>query len=67
MVSIPFDLKKLLFLPYLLSKLCYEVYLVDVPDVRSGSLDFSASFHLLTAPKKWVSCLFSYFLCLFLV
>ena len=56
-ISSRFDLKKVLFLPYLPSKLDYEVeiwyiHLLGALDAPFGGLDFSAKFPPLAAPKK---------------
>ena len=63
-----FDPQKMLFLPYLPSKLSKEVeisyvHLVGALDVSFRGLDFSALFQPLTAPKEVVfSRVFSSFL-----
>ena len=54
----PFDLKKVLFSPYLPSKLGKEaeiwyVYIVGSLDVSFRGLEFSAPFNPLIASKKW--------------
>ena len=65
-----FDPKKVLFLPYLLSKLCQEiwyVYLTRGLDVPFRSVDFSAPFNPLTTPRKqFFGRVFSFYLSLFL-
>ena len=53
-----FDMEKGLFLPYLSSKLSYEleiryVHSVGVLNVPFGGLCFSDLFHPLTVSKKW--------------
>ena len=53
-----FDLKKVLFLPYLPSKLGWKVeiwyvHLVGAIDALFGDIDFSASFQPFSAPKKY--------------
>ena len=53
-----FDLEKVLFLPYIPYKFGQEIEIrrvrvVGSLNVHFGSFDFSASFHPLTAPKKW--------------
>ena len=57
-ISPLFDLKIVLFLPYLPSKLRWEaeiryVYLVGALNVVFWSHNFSAPFQPLSAPKKW--------------
>ena len=57
--SLLFDLEKVMFLPYLPSKLSYKVkiwnvLLVGVLDVSFGGLHFSARFHLPQSPKEVV-------------
>ena len=58
-ISLLFNFKKVLFLPYLLlPKLSWKVeiryvHLVGTLDEPFGDLDFSAPFHPFTASKKW--------------